>query len=227
METGPTVSTGPSAPGGTGSDWVAVYEDTGLIRSLMGLFRRTLLARRVVRELGRAFPRGSTVAELGCGTTESSSLVSALGLKAIYVDRSFELLRRSSDVPRRLCADFFFLPLRDECLDGIWNVGVMEHFEARQLVEALRSYARATRRGGRLVLFWPWEWAPYQLFLRSLECLLRLVGRPKQWYPDEVSRYRSRRQIEAWLRGAGLEPVACRFSPTDLFSFAVVVARKP
>ena len=104
--------------------------------------------RRAVRDLRLA--RGSTVADLACGTGDLCRELDRQGLRPIGVDLSFGMLANARTGAPLVHADILRLPFPDASLDGV-TCG----FALRNLVELPRFFAelaRVVRPGGRISL---------------------------------------------------------------------------
>jgi SAM-dependent methyltransferase len=125
-----------------------------------------------------------------------------------------------------LCADLFHLPLGPGSVDGIWNLGVMEHFERAALVRSLAEFRRVLKPGGTIVLFWPAEANLSRWVLAPIELARSTITRqPFRFFPDEVSRLRSRREAFGILQDAGFTVLDVDFSVRTLFIHMVVIGR--
>ncbi|OMC19186.1 class I SAM-dependent methyltransferase [Mycobacterium sp. SP-6446] len=122
-------------------------------------------AQAVLRKLVRAFeppvewldiPRGGIILDAGCGPASvTASLARAAGPGALVlgVDRSRAMLARavraqSGPQVGFLRADAQQLPLRDETVDGVVSIGVLQFMP--NPAAALAEMARVLRPGGRL-----------------------------------------------------------------------------
>jgi SAM-dependent methyltransferase len=127
-----------------------------------------------------------------------------------------------------LQADIRVLPFPANTIAGIWNLGVMEHFEATAARRILEEFRRVLRPGAVAILFWPPEFGSSRWVLAPIEWIRsRRAGKPIRFFPDEVNRLRSKRHARNALSEAGLEPEAVDFTLRDGFIHMVVVARKP
>ena len=54
-------------------------------------------------------------------------------------------------------ASIFALPQADESVDGVYNLGVLEHFTGEDIRSILREFHRVLRVGGKVLVFWPHE----------------------------------------------------------------------
>ena len=114
--------------------------------------------------------------------------------------------------------DILYIP-EDGRFDGIYNLGVIEHFETADILQMLTSFRGALRREGKLVMFWPHMWATSVLGLKFVGAL---TGR--KYHPDEVSLCRGRAYTREFLMAAGWWLKSYKFGAGDGFIQAVVVA---
>ena len=113
--------------------------------------------RRCVATTARYLRRGARVLEGGCGPGEKLTALDAAGFDACGVDFATETLRRSHAQDPRLrlvLGDVRSLPLADDCLDGYWSVGVIEH-DYDGYDDMASEMGRVLRRGGYLFLTFP------------------------------------------------------------------------
>src|SRR5205823_3694072 len=52
-------------------------------------------------------------------------------------------------------ASIFDLPTANESFDGVYNLGVVEHFTHDEIRGMLREFHRVLRPDGKVVIFWP------------------------------------------------------------------------
>ncbi len=194
------------------------------------LVRRIVFQPAVAHFLEQYFPAEGVFVELGCGTGESSARVPRRQRRFVGLDFSWPALnaaRRSDCYHTHLCADISNLPFRSMSVDGVWNLGVMEHFPPGPLRASLREFERVLKPGGTAVLFWPGERNSSRWLLAPIEwAMSKLKRRPFHFFPDEVSRLKSRREAEEILRETGLETLRVDYSVRTWFIHTVVVAKK-
>jgi ubiquinone/menaquinone biosynthesis C-methylase UbiE len=137
------------------------------------------------------------------------------------------LARKTGNLDALVQADALNLPCSSGSIDGIWNLGVMEHFDRSQIQRCFAEFRRVLKRGGVIIAFWPTERNASRWFLAPIEWLIsRTSGRQFVFFPDEVSRLRSKEQAVSYMRDAGLEVLALDFNWRTAFIHRVVVARK-
>ncbi len=210
--------------------WAALSEQRSLFGRLASLVRTALLSRAVRAYTDEHFEKDGVFVEAGCGTAESSSRIDPSGRTLVAMDISRLAVRAARRIPvfrGLLQGDLFRLPFRDGSVNGLWNLGVMEHFTPEEGRALLREFARVLVPRGVALLFWPPEFGSSRLLLAPIEALRSRPGAPFRFFPDEVNRLRSRAHAAAMLEGTGLEPVTLSFGARDLFIHLVVVARKP
>ena len=198
---------------------------------LASLVRKGILSRAVRHYTDRFFPTGGLLVEAGCGTAQASATVRPRGRTLVGLDFSLSALleARQGQTPFHvfLRGDIRALPFADGTVDGVWNLGVLEHFPPDEARSILRELLRVLRPGRSAVLFWPPQFGSSRLALAPIEWLRSRPGRPFRFFPDEVNRLRSLRQGRETLVDAGFEPVTVDFTPRDAFIHLVAVGRKP
>jgi SAM-dependent methyltransferase len=199
--------------------------------ALASLVRKAILSRAVRHYAGRFFPARGLLVETGCGTAQSSATIGPLDRTLAGLDFSLPALleARRGATPFRLFlrGDIRALPFADSTVDGVWNLGVMEHFAPEEARSILRELLRVLRPGACAVLFWPPEFGLSRLVLAPIEWLRSRPRRPFRFFPDEVNRLRSKRHGRETLAAAGFEPVTVDFTPWDAFIHLVAVGRRP
>jgi SAM-dependent methyltransferase len=194
-------------------------------------YRKAVFARAVAYFVDRYLPRAGLLVEAGCGTAETSMLIEKRGnaRTLVAVDLIRPVLEHCHPIMDvRLCGDIFALPYQDNSIDGLWNVGVMEHFTHDQIDAILREFRRVLKPHGRIVLLWPATFSIPQRILRVLEWFINLRrGENKfRFHPDEISQLRSVGQGRQVLSRNGFRPVAIDVGLRTLMAFETLVGEK-
>jgi SAM-dependent methyltransferase len=192
-------------------------------------YRKAVFARAVAHFVDRYLPREGVLLEAGSGTSETSMLIDKRGgaRTLVALDLIRPVLERCHPVMDvRVCGDIFALPFANASLDGIWNVGVMEHFTHTQIDALMGEFRRVLKPGGRLVLLWPARFSIPQRILRVLEFFINLRRSRAdkfRFHPDEISQLRSIRQGREVLARNGFRPVAIDIGLRTLMAFETLV----
>ena len=206
------------------------YEGKRLYDLIAGLYRRFLFRPALNHFLKRYFVDGSRLLHAGCGSGE----VDVDAAKIFHVDAlDFspvalnEYARRHPIRRNLILGNIFEIPSEKAAYDGIFNLGVMEHFTEKEIPSILDEFNRVIKPGGRLVLFWPPSWGLTVNAFKMIHFVLsRLFGNDRQLHPSEHTYITSRNQTEQWLAGSGFELVEFYFGVRDFFSHQVIVAEK-
>ena len=113
-------------------------------------------------------PRGSRVADLGCGSGVFTELLRREGYESVGLDISpklVELGRKKYPGLELLEGDAENLPFKSDSLDGVLLSGLVHHFpDPRRLAAEVR---RVLKRGGRFVAFDPNRMNPFMWLYRD------------------------------------------------------------
>ncbi len=209
---------------------VKVWEDywSKTNRSIIGKFlefyRRCILASAVNYYLNKFFSRHGIFIECGSGTAQTSMKIKKFGRRLVALDIAYPVLLSLKDnnvMDYKLNADALHLPFKDSSLQGIWNVGVMEHFSKDEMDRCFREFNRVLMDDGKLVLFWPLKYAPYQIFLS----FLKMIFGSRLGFPYEPSRLSSKKEARNIAERYGFD-AKVYFSLRDMYTFAAVVCQK-
>ena len=119
----------------------------------------------------------------------------------------------------------FNLPFADGTLDGVYNLGVMEHFTYSEIDRILHEFHRVLKPHGKLVLFWPHAHATSVIVLGVCHRFLHgILRKNTRLHPPEISLLRSQTRIRETLAQAGFKLSDYRFGPSDFWVQAVVTA---
>ena len=146
---------------------------SGTLRGrLFSLYRWQIRSRCVARTIAKHFTAPGVYVECGCGSSETSCRIRPrLDQTFLALDFAAEPLRMALHQPclsGGIQADIRRLPFRDQSLDGLWNLGVMEHFEEDEQLTILREFHRVLKPGVRALLWWPPRFALDRCILWTL-----------------------------------------------------------
>ncbi|CAE7802109.1 Alkylated DNA repair protein alkB-like 8 [Symbiodinium microadriaticum] len=109
----------------------------------------------------RGLPRGSLVADLGCGNGKNLPHVKEAGCFPVASDISGPLAEIAAKEHGVCCmvSDCLCAPLRNGSFDAVLSIAVLHHLSTEpRRVQALREAARLLRPGGQLLVYcWSYE----------------------------------------------------------------------
>jgi dolichol-phosphate mannosyltransferase len=218
-------------PQGWDTYWASKSNKRGALYELIaGLYRRVIIKRELNRVIRRHFLPASKLLHAGCGSGQvDEDLQHEMKITALDISpAALELYSRNN--PRAAAVkhgSILSLPAEDASFDGVYNLGVVEHFSHEKIHQIFTEFYRVLRPGGKGVIFWPHRRATSVVVLKLLHWLLNSVlKKPTKFHPPEISLLGSRSEAEALLRATSFELVDYSFGARDFFVQAVVVGRK-
>ena len=148
----------------------------------------------------------------------------------IALDKSHLALRNAvnkCDSLIGIAGDIFHLPYKSESIAGIYNLGVMEHFNQSDIVDILNEFHRVLKKDSFIILFWPYQNGFIQLVLDCITYFLTKICRIEFWYtPEEITRLNSKAHAYSIIKNTNFRMEKIHFSYGDFFTHYVVVAKK-
>lgn len=218
-------------PQGWDAYWDKKNEPSTIVYELIAaLYRVSVIKPRLQRFIRRHFPDGSHLLHAGCGSGQVDlALHRRMKITAVDISASaLRLYRRNNPAAFAVQhASILDLPFAAESFDGVYNLGVLEHFTIDEIRTIMAQFRRVLKPGGKLVIFWPHSRATSVAVLNSAHWLLNdVLKKPTRLHPAEISLVRSQQWVEDVVRDAGFRLVKYAFGPRDFFVQAVVVAEK-
>jgi glycosyltransferase involved in cell wall biosynthesis len=197
---------------------------------IASFYRNHLIKPTLNYFIRRTFAPQAELIHAGCGGGEvDTDIVRYAKVTAVDISPNAVAKYRAHHGARAECMvmDIFHLSNLKRRFDGLYNLGVMEHFEEDQIRQILAEFNRTLKPGGRLVLFWPPVYGLSVIALRIIHFVLnRMLRRNVQLHPPEPSKVRSRSQIRKLLDECGFDLQSFSFGIRDAFTYAVIVAAK-
>jgi SAM-dependent methyltransferase len=168
-----------------------------LSQRFFSYYRKIVFARTVGYFINRYFPETGIFAEAGSGTSETSIRINKKAGNRILIALDLilpVLLKNHPVMDIKLCGDIFYLPFQNESLDGLWNVGVMEHFLHPQIDQMMSEFHRVLKHGAPIVLLWPATNSIPQKLLRKAEKIIHRLNKDRaefRFHPPEISQLHS------------------------------------
>ena len=209
--------------------WQRLDRESKFLGRFLRFCRVTMVAKEVASQIEKHFPEQGTFVEGGCGTSEDSCMVQPKKRTLIGMDFSQQALgiaRKTGGLNEFLCGDLSRIPLGKNSIDGIWNVGVMEHFPAPALRNILTECSRVIKPGGKCIFLWPWALGPSTIILWGINWLRRkILGKQEDLYITEHSRVWSARHAMSLVKPF-FGKCRVRYSWGTGLVFLIVIAEK-
>jgi SAM-dependent methyltransferase len=217
------------------TDWMQHWStdnQNSLAQRFFSFYRKAVFSRTVANFTNRYFPEDGVFVEAGSGTSETSIRIDKNSGKRVLIalDLVLPVLEHTHPVMDvKICGDIFNLPFQDNSLDGLWNVGVMEHFPHENIHQILAAFHRVLRPGAPLILLWPGTSSLPQKALRLFE---RMVNSGKdadvsfRFHPPEISQLHSSEEGEQFLVRNGFHMKEADPGWKSLMAFVTIVGCK-
>jgi len=216
-----------------GTDWDAYWakkQSAGALayELVAAVYRKVFIRPNLERSLRKVFDNGARLLHAGCGSGQADvALHERFHVSAVDISlEALNLYGRNNPKAHRIeQADIFRLPYESGSFDGVFNLGVMEHFDEKDIQALLVEFKRILRPGGKVVLFWPHVRATSVYVIKALHFIMKLLGRKNRLHPDEITLITGKAQARILLERAGLSLKSYHFGPGDLFIQAVIVGK--
>ena len=196
---------------------------------LSRLYRKYIIRPALNHYITRYFKPGSLLLHAGCGSGECDrDIVREMKITALDMSKAaLGIVQKSGIGYHNLLHSSIFDFGNKGNYDGIYNLGAMEHFSREEIIAALGVFKNLLVPGGKAILFWPPEYGFTVFIFSRLERAIRfLSGKPFLFFPEEISRLKSRDEAEELAKTGGFTLHAYHVSIRDLFTYAVVVLEK-
>ena len=190
------------------------------------LYRKYIIKGTLNQHVLRNFNKNSLLLHAGSGSGEVDMDI-CQSMEVVAIDFSSHALSTYTechhDAKLLSQADIFRLPFPDATFDGVFNLGVMEHFNDKEMVIALTELRRVTKNNGKILLFWPPKWGLSVFVLRTVHWIARkFFDKNLNLHPAEINLLSSRQHCQSFCSAAGLQIVGFQFGPRDLFTHQIV-----
>lgn len=210
--------------------WRKLNKNKTLFSKFVEFYRKYIIANAVAFYLDKHFSDKGLFVECGSGTSQTSIMIPKRDRTFIALDISEIALLQAQKSPVMggwISADVMKLPFKDCSIEGIWNLGVMEHFTIQELINILNEFHRILKKDCKCILFWPPVFGSSHLVLRPFEVLATEILRRKvQFFPDEISLLHSKKEVEKIMKNSRFSKHTVDFSVRDLFTHYIVVCQK-
>lgn len=217
-------------------DWDSYWElgdrkKTHFLYNLIAQFyRKFIIKPNLNKFILKTFLPNDLILHAGCGSGQVDSDISKVR-SVIALDISQKALvlyeRHNPNVAQLVHGSIFNIPLENSSIQGVYNLGVMEHFTENEIHQALKEFHRTLSPNGRIILFWPHKFGISVIALALAHKILNKLSKRKvQLHPPEITYIHSKSQAELILKKSGFQMIEYSFSLADLYTQAILVGQK-
>lgn len=215
----------------SGSSYQREGKNAGSIYEIVaGIYRRLVIRRNLETTIQRIFPESSRLLHAGCGSGQVDvNIQKRMRITALDISpNALHLYARNNHYAEKIIhGSIFDLAIPNESFDGVYNLGVMEHFTDDEIQRILGEFKRVLKPGGKVVCFWPHARATSVFVLNAAHFLLnRILKNKRKLHPPEISLCRSKSMVREILNRAGFNLIEYIFGMHDCFVQAIIVAKK-
>lgn len=202
-----------------------------IIYDFIAFFYRILLIRPSLNyHIKKFFKNDSYLLHAGCGGGQVDKSISKyMNVCAFDIsEKALELYKKNNIKNKEVIhGSIFKTNFEDKKFDGIYNLGVMEHFEIKDINIILKEFNRILKDEGKIIMFWPHKNGISVNFIKFLKYIFRLIFKVDiKLHPDEITYVTSKEQIQSILADNNLTLHYYYFGIMDMFTQSVVVAKK-
>lgn len=212
--------------------WSGQTKMGSLLYDFVAAFYRKFIIRRTLNHfIMKNFAKKADVLHAGCGSGQvDHDIRDYVNITALDISpQALSFYRKTNqDHCKLLHGSIFAIPLAGNSIDGIYNLGVMEHFTETEIASILAEFHRVLKKNGRAVMFWPPEFGLSVVFFKVLTFVFKeILGRKDiKFHPDEITRVRSKAHVRRLVEAAHFSVVEYYFGIRDLFTYSVISIEK-
>jgi dolichol-phosphate mannosyltransferase len=194
-------------------------------------YRNLVIRRRLNLLIKRHFARGAELLHTGCGSGQVDvDIGTEMSITALDISvPALNAYRKANPYPKLLKhGSIFALPFAEASFDGVYNLGLMEHFTSHEITQILQQTQRVLKPGGKAVIFWPHHYGTSVNVLRFVHWISNSVlKRRVQLHPPEITHCRGGKWARQVIIDSGLTLEDYSFGPGDFWVQAILVLKKP
>lgn len=193
---------------------------------LASIYRKLVVKNILNHFIKKNYAKGSKVLHAGCGSGQVDlDIRDYVDITALDISTNALSIYRKvhGEKAKTVQGSIFNLPFEDDSFDGVYNLGVMEHFTKDEIQAILKEFQRVVRNDGRILVLWPPKYGFTVFVLDSAHFIMNRIFRMNvKLHPDEISRIESRKMAINVFSEAGLRDIRYNFGIRDFFTQVVL-----
>jgi ubiquinone/menaquinone biosynthesis C-methylase UbiE len=193
------------------------------------LYRKYIIKPYLKKYMHQYFPGKVLLLHAGCGGGQVEDGIENTNT-IIGMDISKNAILRYKENhpnPNLIQGNITALGLKTESIDGIYNLGVMEHFSETEIHTILLEFKRILKLDGTVILFWPPKYGSTVIALKGIHYVYNnILHKNIRLHPLEPSLVRSQNQVKQLINDVGFKIISYDFSIKDFFTQTVIVIKK-
>lgn len=212
--------------------WMKKKSKANFAYDLIAAFYRKFIIRPMLNDfILNNFTKDHKLLHAGCGSGQVDvDITPKRDVRALDISvEALKIYKIENETPdnKLIHGSIFQIPVLDNSIDGIYNLGVMEHFHEPEIQKILSEFKRILKSKGKIVLFWPPEKGSSVIFLKFVHWIIKnIFSSDLKLHPDEVCRLSSKKHAEKIINEAGFKFKSYHFGMRDFFTYSVVIAEK-
>jgi len=210
--------------------WGKKYELHNQIYDQVAIrYRKYIIKPYLKKYIHNHFKEGSILLHAGCGggqvEDDITDKYTIIGMDTSQ--NALKLYKLNHNNPNLLHCDISKTGLKSESVDGIYNLGVMEHSTKEEIHTILLEFNRILKPDGTVILFVPPEYGSTVIFFKIAHYFLNDILKKHIYFqPPEINRIQSRDWTEDIIKDTGFWMSEFNFESDDLYTHVAVVLRK-
>ena len=196
---------------------------------LAEIYRKLIITNILTYFVKKHFIRDKKILHAGCGSGQvDKNIRNYIDITALDISENALKLYTSiyGAEAKTIQGDIFNLPFQENTFDGLYNLGVMEHFTQSEIGQILTEFKRVVKPNGTLIILWPPKFGFSVIVLDTIHFILNKVFRLNvNLHPDEITRIKSKKHAIDTFQKSGFEVINYYFGIKDFFTQVVIVSK--
>lgn len=193
-------------------------------------YRNYLIGPTLKKIIKDNFNNDELLLHAGCGGGETDLFIKDI-VKIHAIDISPNAVKKykelNSDKAHCEIGNIFDLKSLKNKFDGIYNLGVMEHFLEKDILNILNEFDKVLKKDGKVILFWPPSFGLSVFALHIIHFIMKYLFRNNtKLHAAEPTKIKSKTHIYNLIKKSNFNIEKTMFGIGDAFTYYVVILNK-